>query len=209
MDPPQRSAAVGTDKELSDLLDFSAMFSPPVSGGRNRRTSLGSSRFTAAGMDEGGTPTWTPRGPASPENQPPRVRQPVEAHHNASQHYTTQHNTTHRNTTHRNTTQRIVTQRNATHRSTTPTVKELTMWPVVGGASPLPACMHTPPPPPAHHVPRTTTSRRATRADGWLPLHIFLLGSGVPLPSAALIEMNGGGVAARRASPGVLITAIS
>uniref|UniRef100_A0A8C5BWY3 Transcription factor 12 n=2 Tax=Gadus morhua TaxID=8049 RepID=A0A8C5BWY3_GADMO len=49
MDPPQRSAAVGTDKELSDLLDFSAMFSPPVSGGRNRRTSLGSSRFTAAG----------------------------------------------------------------------------------------------------------------------------------------------------------------
>ncbi|CAL8404736.1 unnamed protein product [Boreogadus saida] len=72
MDPPQRSAAVGTDKELSDLLDFSAMFSPPVGGGRNRRTSLGSSRFTAAGMDEGSGPAWTPRGPASPENQPPR-----------------------------------------------------------------------------------------------------------------------------------------
>ncbi|CAL8379035.1 unnamed protein product [Arctogadus glacialis] len=72
MDPPQRSAAVGTDKELSDLLDFSAMFSPPVSGGRNRRTSLGSSRFTAAGMDEGRGPAWTPGGPASPENQPPR-----------------------------------------------------------------------------------------------------------------------------------------
>uniref|UniRef100_A0A8C7FE57 Transcription factor 4 n=1 Tax=Oncorhynchus kisutch TaxID=8019 RepID=A0A8C7FE57_ONCKI len=40
----QRMAAIGTDKELSDLLDFSAMFSPPVSG-RNGPASLGSGHF--------------------------------------------------------------------------------------------------------------------------------------------------------------------
>ncbi|CDQ97306.1 unnamed protein product [Oncorhynchus mykiss] len=58
----QRMAALGTDKELSDLLDFSAMrnsdlkmfptsmmFSPPVSG-RNRPTSLGSGHFAASSM---------------------------------------------------------------------------------------------------------------------------------------------------------------
>uniref|UniRef100_A0A8C4RR66 Transcription factor 4 n=1 Tax=Erpetoichthys calabaricus TaxID=27687 RepID=A0A8C4RR66_ERPCA len=42
----QRMAALGTDKELSDLLDFSAMFSPPVSSGKNGPTSLGSGNFT-------------------------------------------------------------------------------------------------------------------------------------------------------------------
>ncbi|KAJ3593053.1 hypothetical protein NHX12_005391 [Muraenolepis orangiensis] len=47
MNPQQRIAAIGTDKELSDLLDFSAMFSPPVNGGKNRLTTLGSSQFTA------------------------------------------------------------------------------------------------------------------------------------------------------------------
>ncbi|KAK1891186.1 Transcription factor 12 [Dissostichus eleginoides] len=52
MNPQQRIAALGTDKELSDLLDFSAMFSPPVSGAKNRPTTLGSSRFTAAGVEE-------------------------------------------------------------------------------------------------------------------------------------------------------------
>ncbi|XP_043541867.1 transcription factor 4-like [Chiloscyllium plagiosum] len=41
----QRMAALGTDKELSDLLDFSAMFSPPVSSGKNGPTSLGSGHF--------------------------------------------------------------------------------------------------------------------------------------------------------------------
>ncbi|KAA8595617.1 hypothetical protein FQN60_010908 [Etheostoma spectabile] len=49
MNPQQRIAALGTDKELSDLLDFSAMFSPPVSGAKNRPTTLGSSQFTASG----------------------------------------------------------------------------------------------------------------------------------------------------------------
>ncbi|KAK6294531.1 hypothetical protein J4Q44_G00353610 [Coregonus suidteri] len=47
MNPQQRIAAIGTDKELSDLLDFSAMFSPPVNSGKNRPTTLGSSQFSA------------------------------------------------------------------------------------------------------------------------------------------------------------------
>uniref|UniRef100_A0A667WT45 Transcription factor 12 n=1 Tax=Myripristis murdjan TaxID=586833 RepID=A0A667WT45_9TELE len=45
----QRMAAVGTDKELSDLLDFSAMFAPPVSNGKNRPTTLASSQFGGSG----------------------------------------------------------------------------------------------------------------------------------------------------------------
>ncbi|XP_063332102.1 transcription factor 12 isoform X3 [Pelmatolapia mariae] len=67
MNPQQRIAALGTDKELSDLLDFSAMFSPPVSGGKNRPTTLGSSQFSASGMDERTTQaSWTPGGESSP-----------------------------------------------------------------------------------------------------------------------------------------------
>ncbi|KAK6492915.1 mRNAion factor 4-like [Huso huso] len=59
----QRMAALGTDKELSDLLDFSAMrnselkmfptsmmFSPPVSSGKHGPTSVGSGHFTGASM---------------------------------------------------------------------------------------------------------------------------------------------------------------
>ncbi|AWP14900.1 putative transcription factor 4-like [Scophthalmus maximus] len=58
-------AALGTDKELSDLLDFSAMrnsdlkmfptsmmFSPPVSSGKNGPTSLGSGHFSGSNMEE-------------------------------------------------------------------------------------------------------------------------------------------------------------
>ncbi|XP_041059799.1 transcription factor 4-like isoform X2 [Cetorhinus maximus] len=48
----QRMAAIGTDKELSDLLDFSAMFSPPASNGKNRPTTLGSNQFGGTGLDE-------------------------------------------------------------------------------------------------------------------------------------------------------------
>uniref|UniRef100_A0A8C5IDZ7 Transcription factor 4 n=1 Tax=Junco hyemalis TaxID=40217 RepID=A0A8C5IDZ7_JUNHY len=44
----QRMAALGTDKELSDLLDFSAMFSPPVSSGKNGPTSLASGHFSGS-----------------------------------------------------------------------------------------------------------------------------------------------------------------
>uniref|UniRef100_A0A8C6T3E3 Transcription factor E2-alpha n=1 Tax=Neogobius melanostomus TaxID=47308 RepID=A0A8C6T3E3_9GOBI len=46
----QRMAAVGTDKELSDLLDFSAMFAPPVANGKNRPMTLASSQFGGSGM---------------------------------------------------------------------------------------------------------------------------------------------------------------
>ncbi|XP_076011741.1 transcription factor 12 [Genypterus blacodes] len=67
MNPQQRIAALGTDKELSDLLDFSAMFSPPVSGGKNRPTTLGSSQFSASGMDERTNQApWPPGGEPSP-----------------------------------------------------------------------------------------------------------------------------------------------
>ncbi|XP_006511061.1 transcription factor 12 isoform X5 [Mus musculus] len=63
----QRMAAIGTDKELSDLLDFSAMFSPPVNSGKTRPTTLGSSQFSGSGMDErGGTTSWGTSGQPSP-----------------------------------------------------------------------------------------------------------------------------------------------
>ncbi|XP_063742255.1 transcription factor 3a isoform X1 [Eleginops maclovinus] len=45
-------AAVESDKELNDLLDFSAMFEPPVSNGKNRPTTLASSQFGGSGIDE-------------------------------------------------------------------------------------------------------------------------------------------------------------
>ncbi|XP_058851296.1 transcription factor 4 isoform X9 [Acipenser ruthenus] len=48
----QRMAALGTDKELSDLLDFSAMFSPPVSSGKHGPTSVGSGHFTGASLED-------------------------------------------------------------------------------------------------------------------------------------------------------------
>nr|XP_033789947.1 transcription factor 4 isoform X8 [Geotrypetes seraphini] len=48
----QRMAALGTDKELSDLLDFSAMFSPPVSSGKNGPTSLASGHFTGSNIED-------------------------------------------------------------------------------------------------------------------------------------------------------------
>ncbi|XP_041698571.1 transcription factor 3a isoform X2 [Coregonus clupeaformis] len=64
-------ATVGTDKELSDLLDFSAMFAPPVLNGKNRPTTLASSQFGGTGMDErsGSTP-W-----ASGEQNSPSFNQ--------------------------------------------------------------------------------------------------------------------------------------
>uniref|UniRef100_A0AAY4B8H0 BHLH domain-containing protein n=1 Tax=Denticeps clupeoides TaxID=299321 RepID=A0AAY4B8H0_9TELE len=72
MNPQQRIAAVGTDKELSDLLDFSAMFSPPVSG-KNRPTTLGSGQFGASGLDERTSqPSWVPGGQSSPSYESSR-----------------------------------------------------------------------------------------------------------------------------------------
>ncbi|XP_057215535.1 transcription factor 12 isoform X6 [Triplophysa rosa] len=67
MNPQQRIAAIGTDKELSDLLDFSAMFSPPVNNGKTRPTTLGSSQFSAPGMDERTSQaSWASGGQPSP-----------------------------------------------------------------------------------------------------------------------------------------------
>ncbi|XP_071343632.1 transcription factor 3b isoform X4 [Trachinotus anak] len=55
----QRMAAVGTDKELSDLLDFSAMFAPPVANGKNRTMTLASSQFGGSAIDErSGSGSW-------------------------------------------------------------------------------------------------------------------------------------------------------
>uniref|UniRef100_A0A8C3UAA8 Transcription factor 4 n=1 Tax=Catharus ustulatus TaxID=91951 RepID=A0A8C3UAA8_CATUS len=63
----QRMAALGTDKELSDLLDFSAMFSPPVSSGKNGPTSLASGHFTGSNAeDRTSSGSWGSAGHLSP-----------------------------------------------------------------------------------------------------------------------------------------------
>ncbi|XP_064258490.1 LOW QUALITY PROTEIN: transcription factor 4-like [Passer domesticus] len=63
----QRMAALGTDKELSDLLDFSAMFSPPVSSGKNGPTSLASGHFTGSSVeDRPSSGSWGNAGHPSP-----------------------------------------------------------------------------------------------------------------------------------------------
>ncbi|XP_032902771.1 transcription factor 12-like isoform X4 [Amblyraja radiata] len=73
MNPQQRMAAIGTDKELSDLLDFSAMFSPPASNGKNRPTTLGSNQFGGTGLDErSGAAPWAGSG----QNSSPTYEQP-------------------------------------------------------------------------------------------------------------------------------------
>ncbi|XP_075064150.1 transcription factor 12 isoform X3 [Mixophyes fleayi] len=73
MNPQQRMAAIGTDKELSDLLDFSAMFSPPVNSGKTRPTTLGSSQFSGSGMDErSGASSWGTSGQMSPSYESSR-----------------------------------------------------------------------------------------------------------------------------------------
>ncbi|XP_072838211.2 transcription factor 12 isoform X2 [Pogona vitticeps] len=69
----QRMAAIGTDKELSDLLDFSAMFSPPVNSGKTRPTTLGSSQFSGSGMEERtGAVPWGTSGQSSPSYESTR-----------------------------------------------------------------------------------------------------------------------------------------
>ncbi|XP_072258437.1 transcription factor 12 isoform X7 [Pyxicephalus adspersus] len=73
MNPQQRMAAIGTDKELSDLLDFSAMFSPPVNSGKTRPTTLGSSQFSGSGIDErSGTSSWGTGSQMSPSYESSR-----------------------------------------------------------------------------------------------------------------------------------------
>ncbi|XP_063085029.1 transcription factor E2-alpha isoform X4 [Cavia porcellus] len=61
MSQPQRMAAVGTDKELSDLLDFSMMFPLPVANGKGRPTSLAGAQFGGSGLeDRPSSGSWGP-----------------------------------------------------------------------------------------------------------------------------------------------------
>uniref|UniRef100_A0A8C5P6S7 Transcription factor E2-alpha n=1 Tax=Leptobrachium leishanense TaxID=445787 RepID=A0A8C5P6S7_9ANUR len=61
MNPQQRMTAVGTDKELSDLLDFSMMFPLPVANGKTRPTTLASTQFGGSGLEERtSSGTWGP-----------------------------------------------------------------------------------------------------------------------------------------------------
>ncbi|XP_078097557.1 transcription factor 12 isoform X3 [Mustelus asterias] len=74
MNPQQRMAAIGTDKELSDLLDFSAMFSPPVNSGKNGPTTLASSQFGGSVMEERtGTSSWGTADQPSPSYESSRA----------------------------------------------------------------------------------------------------------------------------------------
>ncbi|XP_067873969.1 transcription factor 12 isoform X10 [Heterodontus francisci] len=74
MNPQQRMAAIGTDKELSDLLDFSAMFSPPVNSGKNGPTTLASSQFGGSVMEERtGTTSWGSADQPSPSYESSRA----------------------------------------------------------------------------------------------------------------------------------------
>uniref|UniRef100_A0A3B3YF83 Transcription factor E2-alpha n=1 Tax=Poecilia mexicana TaxID=48701 RepID=A0A3B3YF83_9TELE len=67
-------ATVENDKELSDLLDFSAMFEPPVSNGKNGPTTLASSQFGGPGVDERrGSSPWGPGEQTSPSFNQGRV----------------------------------------------------------------------------------------------------------------------------------------
>ncbi|XP_039104060.1 transcription factor E2-alpha isoform X3 [Hyaena hyaena] len=52
MNQPQRMAPVGTDKELSDLLDFSMMFPLPVANGKGRPTPLAGAQFGGSGLED-------------------------------------------------------------------------------------------------------------------------------------------------------------
>ncbi|XP_036168998.1 transcription factor E2-alpha isoform X1 [Myotis myotis] len=52
MNQPQRMPPVGTDKELSDLLDFSMMFPLPVANGKGRPTSLAGTQFGGSGLED-------------------------------------------------------------------------------------------------------------------------------------------------------------
>uniref|UniRef100_A0A674N1B5 Transcription factor E2-alpha n=1 Tax=Takifugu rubripes TaxID=31033 RepID=A0A674N1B5_TAKRU len=72
--PGNKMAAVETDKELNDLLDFTAMFELPVSNGKNRPTTL-ASQFGGSGIDErSGSNPWGQGQPNSQSFNQGRVR---------------------------------------------------------------------------------------------------------------------------------------
>lgn len=52
MNQSQRMAPVGSDKELSDLLDFSMMFPLPVANGKGRPASLAGTQFSGSGLED-------------------------------------------------------------------------------------------------------------------------------------------------------------
>lgn len=52
MNQSQRMAPVGSDKELSDLLDFSMMFPLPVANGKGRPASLAGTQFAGSGLED-------------------------------------------------------------------------------------------------------------------------------------------------------------
>ncbi|XP_054985104.1 transcription factor E2-alpha isoform X2 [Sorex araneus] len=61
MNQPQRMAPVGTDKELSDLLDFSMMFPLPVPNGKGRPAPLATAQFGGSALeDRPSSGSWAP-----------------------------------------------------------------------------------------------------------------------------------------------------
>ncbi|XP_036090085.1 transcription factor E2-alpha isoform X2 [Rousettus aegyptiacus] len=85
MNQPQRMAPVGTDKELSDLLDFSMMFPLPVANGKSRPTSLTGAQFGGPGLVERpGSGSWGPGDQNSPSFDPGRTY--VEGAHSGESH---------------------------------------------------------------------------------------------------------------------------
>ncbi|XP_043446099.1 transcription factor E2-alpha isoform X4 [Prionailurus bengalensis] len=74
MNQPQRMAPVGTDKELSDLLDFSMMFPLPGANGKGRPTPLAGAQFGASGLeDRPGSGSWGTGDQNSPPFDPSRA----------------------------------------------------------------------------------------------------------------------------------------
>ncbi|XP_058284487.1 transcription factor E2-alpha isoform X1 [Hylobates moloch] len=78
MNQPQRMAPVGTDKELSDLLDFSMMFPLPVTNGKGRPASLAGAQFGGSGLeDRPSSGSWGSGDQNSSSFDPSRVGVPV------------------------------------------------------------------------------------------------------------------------------------
>ncbi|XP_047704279.1 transcription factor E2-alpha isoform X6 [Prionailurus viverrinus] len=74
MNQPQRMAPVGTDKELSDLLDFSMMFPLPGANGKGRPTPLAGAQFGGSGLeDRPGSGSWGTGDQNSPSFDPSRA----------------------------------------------------------------------------------------------------------------------------------------
>ncbi|XP_012878317.1 PREDICTED: transcription factor E2-alpha isoform X2 [Dipodomys ordii] len=74
MNQSQRMAPVGTDKELSDLLDFSMMFPLPVANGKGRPASLAGAQFGGSGLeDRPSSGSWNTNDQNNPSFDPSRT----------------------------------------------------------------------------------------------------------------------------------------